>query len=34
MRASLLILEQCINLIQPGDFKFDYQKIITHQEEI
>jgi NADH dehydrogenase (ubiquinone) Fe-S protein 2 len=29
MRASLLILQQCLNLIQPGDYKFDFQKVVT-----
>ena len=28
MRSSLLILQQCLNLIQPGDIKFDYQKVV------
>lgn len=28
MRSSLLILHQCINLIEPGDFKVDYQKVV------
>lgn len=29
MRASILILYQCLNLIQPGDFKVDYQKVVV-----